>query len=289
MSVFGTVFGASGGGGVADWTAAEKEQIRFRLQIDGTQTAPAVDAASQLPSVASSLGSTAEDQVNTQVDSAIETYKLHWLFDTVMGDPADNTFAAKLVSPSVVADWSDYDNATESLGGLVANAAVAPDNFDVFDIDPQGRVQAANAPDITLTTVVATAASFTSFTLSAGSTVDDFYNGRTVRLTDAGSPSNIVTGIVSNYVGSTKTVTATIDNAFAIVWILAPGDTVEILGTGTGPGSSDVNVVTIADNAITANSIAASALTNKGDWIRTGTSYTWTNDDSGGVDNVTVT
>ena len=39
----------SGGGGSSDWTATEREQIRYRLQFDGTQTAPAVDAPAQLP------------------------------------------------------------------------------------------------------------------------------------------------------------------------------------------------------------------------------------------------
>ncbi len=41
---------APSGSGVGDWTADEKEQIRYRLQIDGTQTAPAVDAPLQMPS-----------------------------------------------------------------------------------------------------------------------------------------------------------------------------------------------------------------------------------------------
>ncbi|MCB9135149.1 MAG: hypothetical protein H6636_06970 [Anaerolineales bacterium] len=39
----------AGGGGGTDWTTGEKEQIRYRLQLDGTQTAPATDAGDQLP------------------------------------------------------------------------------------------------------------------------------------------------------------------------------------------------------------------------------------------------
>lgn len=37
------------GSGSGDWTADEKEQIRYRLQLDGTQTAPAADAPLQMP------------------------------------------------------------------------------------------------------------------------------------------------------------------------------------------------------------------------------------------------
>jgi len=40
---------APSGSGVGDWTADEKEQIRYRLQLDGTQTAPAADAPLQMP------------------------------------------------------------------------------------------------------------------------------------------------------------------------------------------------------------------------------------------------
>lgn len=41
---------ALSGSGMGDWTSDEKEQIRYRLQLDGTQTAPAADAPEQLPS-----------------------------------------------------------------------------------------------------------------------------------------------------------------------------------------------------------------------------------------------
>ena len=40
---------APSGGGSADWTSGEREQIRYRLQLDGMQTAPATDDGSQLP------------------------------------------------------------------------------------------------------------------------------------------------------------------------------------------------------------------------------------------------
>lgn len=53
---------APSGSGVGDWTSDEKEQIRYRLQLDGTQTAPAADAPLQMPVSA--------DAINQNVDAA---------------------------------------------------------------------------------------------------------------------------------------------------------------------------------------------------------------------------
>jgi len=61
---------AWGGAGSSDWTATEKEHIRYRLQIDGTQTAPAVDAPGQLPTNAAAISgdTTAADNLETMLD-----------------------------------------------------------------------------------------------------------------------------------------------------------------------------------------------------------------------------
>lgn len=48
------------GSGSGDWTADEKEQIRYRLQLDGTQTAPAADAPLQMPVSADAIAQDAD-------------------------------------------------------------------------------------------------------------------------------------------------------------------------------------------------------------------------------------
>lgn len=55
--------------------------------------------------------------INTQVDTAIETYQLHKLFHTALNDPAvtNNSGFARLVSSAATADISTYDNTTDSM------------------------------------------------------------------------------------------------------------------------------------------------------------------------------
>lgn len=57
------------GSGSGDWTSGEKEQIRYRLQMDGTQTAPAANAPLQMPVSADAV---------SQNETAAENFKL-WL------------------------------------------------------------------------------------------------------------------------------------------------------------------------------------------------------------------
>jgi len=54
-------------------------------------------------------------QVNTEVDNAIETYKLdHLVAVADSDDVVDDSIIAKLASKGATADWSDYDNTTDS-------------------------------------------------------------------------------------------------------------------------------------------------------------------------------
>jgi glucokinase len=59
-----------GPSGSGDWTSTEKEHIRYRLQIDGTQTAPTTDAPTQLPASADAISqdATAADNFETMLD-----------------------------------------------------------------------------------------------------------------------------------------------------------------------------------------------------------------------------
>lgn len=60
----------TGGSGSGDWTSGEKEQIRYRLQIDGTQTAPAADAPLQMPVSADAISKdiNAADNLEAMLD-----------------------------------------------------------------------------------------------------------------------------------------------------------------------------------------------------------------------------
>lgn len=75
-------------------------------------------------------------------------------------------------------------------------------------------------------TTIATLASQTSFTLTAGSTDDDAYNGCTIVVEDVSTSTQKAVGIVDSYTGSTKTITLLEDPG---VFTMAATDKVYIL------------------------------------------------------------
>lgn len=75
-------------------------------------------------------------------------------------------------------------------------------------------------------TTIATLASQTSFTLTAGSADDNAYNGWGAYVVDQSTATQIALGVVSDYTGSTKTVTLTEDPA---IFTMATGDTIILL------------------------------------------------------------
>ena len=80
-------------------------------------------------------------------------------------------------------------------------------------------------------TTIATLASQTSFTLTAGSGDDDAYNNCIVIIHDAASGIQVCVGIISAYTGATKTVTLDVDPA---IFTMAAGDSITIIATMYG-------------------------------------------------------
>lgn len=89
-----------------------------------------------------------------------------------------------------------------------------------------------------ISTTIATLASQTSFTLTAGSADNDAYNNQLVVITDASTSTQKARGIVSDYVGSTKTVTI----QAAPVFTIAAGDSISIIAVGSAGGSQSVTL-----------------------------------------------
>ncbi len=86
---------------------------------------------------------------------------------------------------------------------------------------------AGGTPPTTLqNTTIATLASQTSFTLTAGSADNDAYNDAIIVITDAATATQKAVGIVADYVGSTKTITLAADPA---VFTMAVTDVVDII------------------------------------------------------------
>lgn len=81
-------------------------------------------------------------------------------------------------------------------------------------------------PAVLQNTTIATLASQTSFTLTAGSADNDAYNGHLIVVTDQTTAEQKAVGVVLDYVGSTKTVTLAADPA---IFTMAVGDEVDVL------------------------------------------------------------
>ena len=88
-------------------------------------------------------------------------------------------------------------------------------------------------PTVLQQTTIATLASQTSFTLTAGSADDDAYNDKTVIVTDQTTAEQKAVGTISDYTGATKTVTLDADPA---IFTMATGDLVSVVAGAGGGG-----------------------------------------------------
>jgi len=75
------------------------------------------------------------------------------------------------------------------------------------DIQSESESALEDAGQVMVITTIATLATQTSFTLTAGSADDDAYNGMVAIIEDASTAAQKAVGVVSNYVGATKTIT----------------------------------------------------------------------------------
>ena len=113
---------------------------------------------------------------------------------------------------------------------------------------------AGGSPPTTLqNTTIATLASQVSFTLTAGSADDDAYNGMMAVVTDSATSTQKCIGKVSDYTGSTKTVTLAADPG---VFTMAVGDTIDIVAVTDRIALVDVcttNTDMVSNSDITKN------------------------------------
>jgi len=116
-------------GGAADWTTNEKEQIRFRLAMDGTQDDPTTGTGTiediladtnemqgKLPS--GTISDITTTQVNTEVDTALSDIRLDELINVTAGavDPTIGSFMDQIMNK----DGSQtFSQATDSLEAIV--------------------------------------------------------------------------------------------------------------------------------------------------------------------------
>lgn len=101
-----------GGGGSQDWSAAEREQIRFRLGLDGTATAPAVGD----PDLATADDVAAVSVQVAAVDLDVDAIKAKTDLMNFTGGGLDANIIA--VTGSAVADVTDFHAAVLTLAQI---------------------------------------------------------------------------------------------------------------------------------------------------------------------------
>ena len=163
---------------------------------------------------------------------------------TVYGDEDEYTGTLAVPSPTLVAIGVSTDNTTGTY-------------------NPQ--------PAILISTTIATLASQTSFTLTAGSADNDVYNGQTAIVTDASTSTQKAVATVLDYVGSTKTITLSADPA---IFTMAIGDLITIIAGG---GGSAPTASAIADEVQTRTiarvTLVDTLTTYTGNTVQTGDSF----------------
>ncbi len=166
-------------------------------------------------------------EIQSECNDALVALGLdHLVGASVTGtDVVDNSIVAKLVSASATADWDDYVNTTDSLQAV-------RDRGDSAWTTGGG----SSDPALLQSTTIATLSTQTSFTLTAGSADNDAYNGCMAVITDQSTSTQKAVAWVSDYVGSTKTVTLQSDPG---VFTMATGDSIDIVAV---PRQQDVAV-----------------------------------------------
>jgi len=135
---------------------------------------------------------------------------------------------------------TDLSNATDGLGALKAlidtvtsELAEVPKETGTKTFNStalaaiQAEVESAleDAGQVIVTTTIATLASQTSFTLTAGSADNDAYNGMIAVIEDVSTATQKAIGIISDYVGATKTIALREDPG---IFIMAATDKISI-------------------------------------------------------------
>ena len=120
------------------------------------------------------------------------------------------------------------DMTTEVVDGSVISRIVGNGDTSTFDPATDGlhQIAALLDMDVILSTTIATLASQTSFTLTAGSADNDVYNGCVMIIKDAVTATQRAIAMIADYTGSSKTVTLFRD---AGIFTVASGDHVSIL------------------------------------------------------------
>lgn len=152
-------------------------------------------------------------EIEKEADDALVAQNLDHLVGTATGIPTivPGTYIDQMQDDGT----ATYDRTTDSLQAV-------RDRGDAAWTTGAG----GTPPQLLQSTTIATLASQTSFTLTAGSADNNAYNLATVVITDSATSTQKAIGLVSDYIGASKTVILSVDPG---IFTMAVGDKVEII------------------------------------------------------------
>lgn len=178
---------------------------------------------------------------------------LRWNFVT-----ADGAYTSTAVTPTTSGDydWVHQGDGMYSIGIPASGGASINNNAlgygwftgKATDVAPWVGPIIKFVPATIVQTTIATLASQTSFTLTAGSANDDAYNGWLAVVRDSVTSVQVALGVVSDYTGASKTVALQADPA---IFTMAVGDYITLIPQPNGLSiQQKADVSAQADTAI---------------------------------------
>ena len=240
----------------ATWAAGTDtlEHIRNKetdIETDTTEIGVAGAGLTDLGGM--SVGMKAE--VESEANDALVAQKLDHLVAVADADDAVNdSIIAKLAASD--GDWSGFSNASDSLEAI-------RDRGDTAWVTGSDRL-------LMVDTTIATLASQTSFTLTAGSADDDAYNNCTIIIEDVSTATQKAMGIISNYAGATKTITLKYDPA---IFAMSTTDKVYIIAENALKSTLANRQLNVAADGDIAGNVDGSVASVVGHTAQTGDSF----------------
>jgi len=211
-----------------------------------------VDTGTTLPATLTTIEGKV-DTVDTNVDAVlVDTNELQtdWAdggrLDLILDTAAsggDATAANQTTIINAIGTMTDLGGGSDIANNLadIAGSTFATGTDSLEAIRNRGDAAWASAGSalVIQNTTIATLASQTSFTLTAGSSDDDAYNGLAIVITDSVTSEQKALGVIEDYDGATKTVTLRTDPG---IFTMAVGDTVDIIACITSALSASSGV-----------------------------------------------
>lgn len=158
----------------------------------------------------------------------------------VIDDLASDVHSSLVIAKSdLLQVYSDTALLVPGVSDIESSLVIVKSDL-VVAISDIADISAGSSPDVLADTTIATLASQTSFTLTAGSADNDVYNGMAAVFTDQSTATQKAVAFISDYVGSTKTVTLEAAPGFTI----ATGDSIAIMAAGASASSPPPAVLT---------------------------------------------